>query len=244
MYTKNGKNFWEIASLIQKAVRRADYQRAGYCANELVDQYSQYLWRKLFIISAEDCFGAVTGKIMELYDFSRMNPEMNKTLASMAVIVLCQCRKNKDADYFGCNFMHSEKPASDASINAYCSDAEPAMGTGCLPGFGTGKYSNNGHSLDLLATALRKAIVNHNFAKAGYAANELMEADNDFLWDTLVNVSVLEFDGELTKEIEALYKADSLQKEREKIFPGKAISLLQRGNVHLIILDMQKIQVL
>lgn len=227
MTTKSGKNFFEIASLIQKAVRRADYQRAGYCANELIDKYSGYLWRKFFIISAEDCFGAVTKKIMELYDASIQNPKLNKTLASMAVIVLCQCRKNKDADYFGCNFMHSEEPASAGSVKRYVE--ESAQGEIYSSFCGSGLFSRNGHDLYDLANALYAAVVSKHYAKAGYCANEMMEADNGFLWDALVDIGCLLCREELAEEIVALRRADSLQKEREKIFPGKAISLLMQS---------------
>ena len=222
--TKSGKNFFEIASLIQKAVRRADYERAGYCANELVDQYPGYLWRKLFIISAEDCFGAVTKEILKLYNESMKSHELNHKLVSRAVIVLCQCRKNKDADYFGCNFMHSERAVPAASIKEYIEDfKDKAI---CMSFLDSGIYSKNGHDLYDLANALQKSIVNKHFAKAGYVANELMETDNDFLWSTLISISEYEFGGELTEEIKALKRADAMQKEREKIFPGKAISLM------------------
>lgn len=227
MTTKSGKNFFEIASLIQKAVRRADYQRAGYCANELIDKYSSYLWRKFFIISAEDCFGAVTKKIMELYGTSLRNPELNKTLASMAVIVLCQCRKNKDADYFGCNYMHSEEPASAASIKTYA--LESGISPICNGLFGSGVYSKNGHDMYDLENALNVSILKRHYVKAGYCANEIVETDNSFLWDSLVDISQASFGGELTDEIWALSKADACMKEREKIFPGKAISLLMQS---------------
>lgn len=229
MTTKSGKNFFEIASLIQKAVRRADYQRAGYCANELIDKYSNYLWRKLFIISAEDCFGTVTKKIMELYQMSRKHTELNKTLTSMAVIILCQCRKNKDADYFGCNFMHSEEPAPIASIKEYVNSSDTRLLNDSFFFFGSGTCSGNGHDIYDLGNALDIAILRKDFTMAGYCANELMEADSDFLWGTLADISHVSFDGELTEEILALIKADSLQKEKEKIFPGKAISLLMQS---------------
>ena len=32
MITKNGHNFFEMAAMLQNAIRRADYQRAGYAA--------------------------------------------------------------------------------------------------------------------------------------------------------------------------------------------------------------------
>lgn len=228
MFTKSGKNFFEVASLIQKAVRRADYNRAGWCANELFEKYQQYLWRKLFIISAEDCFGAVTGKVLELYHASQANPASAKVLASMAVIVLCQCRKNKDADYFGCNYMHSEKAVPDKSLKAYVQEDRDGC-IECLPGFRADvKYTNNGHTYDDVRAALSKAILNREYAKAGYVANDLYETDMDELYDCLSDISFYDLGGVMTSEINSIRQADSLQKEREKIFPGKAIVLLLR----------------
>lgn len=72
MITKNGHNFFEMAAMLQNAIRRADYQRAGYAANEMFPKYRGYLWRRLLIISAEDCYGIMTKEIVALKQAEEM----------------------------------------------------------------------------------------------------------------------------------------------------------------------------
>jgi len=130
---------------------------------------------------------------MELYGASLQNPELNKTLASMAVIVLCQCRKNKDADYFGCNYMHSEEPASAASIKTYA--LESGISPICNGLFGSGVYSKNGHDMYDLENALKLLSViktirldsdgfeldtDYGFIKADFAGDKVGNVQIDF----------------------------------------------------------------
>ena len=78
MLTKNGHSFWDMSSMLQKAIRRGDYARAGYAANELFDRYNGYLWRRLLVISAEDCYGAVTQEIIALKQADEAQKEREK----------------------------------------------------------------------------------------------------------------------------------------------------------------------
>ena len=56
--TIRGYAFGEVASALQKAIRRADARLAGYWTIELFESgYREYLWRRLLTISAEDCLG-------------------------------------------------------------------------------------------------------------------------------------------------------------------------------------------
>lgn len=220
MTTKNGKNFWDVASLIQKAVRRADYNRAGYCANELYEKYPFYIWKKFFIISTEDCFGAVTKVMIDL--FEKNTPETSKENISKALITLCKCRKSKDGDYFGCNYIHSEQKLN---LSKYTDGEMPVNLFGCYERSNS-KKSPKGHTLEELRIALTKSILKNDYEYAGYATSELMLTDNDFLWETLIKISIENLNGELTQEINAIYKAQKIYKELEAVFSGKAISLL------------------
>ena len=116
MLTKNGHSFWDMSSMLQKAIRRGDYARAGYAANELFDRYNGYLWRRLLVISAEDCYGAVTQEIIALKQADEAQKEREKIFVSKAIVLLCRCLKNKDADYFSCNYMQSDVKMSDPEI--------------------------------------------------------------------------------------------------------------------------------
>ena len=53
--TRNGHNMYDMASMLQKAIRRCDVEKAGYAAMELFGNYNKYLWKRLLVISAEDC---------------------------------------------------------------------------------------------------------------------------------------------------------------------------------------------
>lgn len=55
-----GYDFFEVSSAMQKAIRRADTGVAGFFALELwASGYRDYVWKRLFTISAEDCYGIV-----------------------------------------------------------------------------------------------------------------------------------------------------------------------------------------
>jgi len=119
LFTKNGHNFYDIAAMLQNAIRRCDVKRAGYAANELYPKYKGYLWRRLLIISAEDCFGIITKEIIALKQAEEAMSEKNKNEAifvSKAITLLCYARKNEDADYFACNLMNSDTPIPEDQI--------------------------------------------------------------------------------------------------------------------------------
>lgn len=98
-----GYDFFEVSSAMQKAIRRADTGVAGFFALELwASGYRDYVWKRLFTISAEDCYGIITKEIEALWQGHEL---VNKTatepkgriFVSKAVILLCECRKNRDA---------------------------------------------------------------------------------------------------------------------------------------------------
>lgn len=103
--TVNGYDFYEVASALQKAIRRADAKVAGYFALELWhSNYRDYVWKRLYTISAEDCYGIITKEIQALkegYDFVNKNAKSPKgrIFLSKAVLILCDAKKSRDADH-------------------------------------------------------------------------------------------------------------------------------------------------
>lgn len=103
--TINGYDFFEVSSAMQKAIRRADAAVAGFFALELWhSNYPDYVWRRLFTISAEDCYGLITSEIEALWQGHELVNKTSKKLkgrifVSKAVILLCECRKCRDADH-------------------------------------------------------------------------------------------------------------------------------------------------
>lgn len=112
--TRNGHNMYDMASMMQKAIRRNLPRYASYAAYELYGSYYTFVWRRLLVISAEDCYGIMTKEIIAL---KLADDEVNKNkrgydrdtiFLAKAVMLLCMARKNRDACYVACNFMNSQ----------------------------------------------------------------------------------------------------------------------------------------
>jgi len=113
--TQRGYSLYEVASALQKSIRRGDVKLAGYMALELFPKYSEYCWRRLLTVSAEDCFGLVTQEIKALYDSfqvvnkgKRGDDLKGRIFISKAVIILCTCGHNRDADLLS-NYIYDKK---------------------------------------------------------------------------------------------------------------------------------------
>jgi len=115
--TTRGYILLEVASALQKAIRRGDARLAGYWAIELFESgYKEYLWRRLLTVSAEDCWGVITHEIESLYRswqmIDKQKPGGGRIFASKAVILLCLARKSRDADHLT-NLVYDPKAISD-----------------------------------------------------------------------------------------------------------------------------------
>lgn len=113
--TQRGYDFYEVASALQKSIRRGDVKLAGYMALELFPRYSEYCWKRLLTISAEDCYGVITKEIKALYDsFQIINKNLKgenkkgRIFISKAVILLCEAKHNRDSDLLS-NFIYDKK---------------------------------------------------------------------------------------------------------------------------------------
>ncbi len=104
MLTRTGRSFWEVTSAMQNAIRKGDYDVAGYSMWELLPEYKSYLRKRLLVISAEDCFGVLTKEILALCDIG------DEESLTKALALLCLAKKNRDADYFVCNLMLNDNP--------------------------------------------------------------------------------------------------------------------------------------
>lgn len=124
--TQRGYDFYEVASALQKSIRRGDVKIAGYMALELFPRYAEYCWKRLLTISAEDCYGVITKEVKALYDsFWVINKGKKgealkgRIFISKAVLLLCQCKHNRDADILS-NYVHDKKYGiTDEQIEDY-----------------------------------------------------------------------------------------------------------------------------
>lgn len=114
MLTLNGYNFYDMSSMLQKAIRRGDIDHAGFALKELLPKYSNYVWKRLLTVSAEDCYGIITKEIIALKEADEFFKKQNKgkpegIFFAKAVVLLCLARKNRDACYMACNFMLEDR---------------------------------------------------------------------------------------------------------------------------------------
>lgn len=132
MFTKTGYNFYDMSSLLQKAIRRGDLEKAGFALKELLPKYAQYVWKRLLTISAEDCYGIITKEIVALQQVDEWMKKKNRgnqesIFAAKAVVLLCLARKNRDACYVACNFMDPDRTMDPDEIQEYIIDDEVKM---------------------------------------------------------------------------------------------------------------------
>ena len=122
LITRNGHNMYDMSSMLQKSIRRCNYELAGYAAMELFGRYNAYLWRRLIVISAEDCYGVITRGIVALYyadqiaNQNRKGYDRDPLFVAKAITLLCTAKKNRDACYFACNFMHPHSVLADENV--------------------------------------------------------------------------------------------------------------------------------
>lgn len=102
--TKGGYDFYEVASLLQKTLRRGDLTLAARAANELFPTYANYTWNRLMTVSAEDCSDMVTGEIVALYDaWEKVNQGKGhkvkgRVFIAKAIVLLAKAKHSRDAD--------------------------------------------------------------------------------------------------------------------------------------------------
>lgn len=120
--TKNGHNMYDMASMLQKAIRRCDFERAGYAAYELFGNYHTFLWKRMIVSSAEDCYGIMTKEIValkmadDIVNKGKKGYEKDPLFVAKAITLLCMARKNRDGCYVACNFMNTDEVLSEDEI--------------------------------------------------------------------------------------------------------------------------------
>ena len=131
--TPGGYSMYTMSSMLQKAIRRADINHAAFAAKELRGSYPDYLWKRLFIISAEDCYGVVTKEIVglkmadDIANKGKKGYNRDSLFLSKAIVLLCMARKNRDACYVACNFMRYDRLLKPEEIpDAYLESVDEA----------------------------------------------------------------------------------------------------------------------
>lgn len=120
LMTTRGYQLSDVASALQKSIRRGDARLAGYFAIEMFESgYAAYTWRRLLVVSAEDCAGIVTTEIQALYDawvvIDKAKRGKGRVFLAKATILLCMAKKSRDADHLDI-LVYDAKAVSDDVI--------------------------------------------------------------------------------------------------------------------------------
>lgn len=108
--TKNGYDFFECSSALQKSIRRGLEEDALFWAVELFESnYVEYIWKRLKIISSEDIGLASPGISSEIQALYEMHRELSKKKDDLnqpwrlflvhAIIKLCRAPKSRLIDW-------------------------------------------------------------------------------------------------------------------------------------------------
>lgn len=130
--TKGGYDFYEVASLLQKSLRRGDAVLAARAANELFPKYTNYVWNRLMTVSAEDCASLVTSEIVALYDgWEKVNSgktgkDKGRVFIAKAIIILAKCKHARDADEL--NLLVSDRYPEDSFAAEVVAPIEALIG--------------------------------------------------------------------------------------------------------------------
>lgn len=131
LITKNGYDFYNVASALQKSIRRNQPHIAGYCALELFhSNYKEYVWKRLLTISAEDCYSStITTEVFNLFQSFRLMNKTDKDISkgrifiSKAVLILCRELKSRDADHLQ-NLVYDKKEIDEGELNTFITMVE------------------------------------------------------------------------------------------------------------------------
>lgn len=213
LLTKNGHNMFDVSSLVQKAIRRQDLEYACYAAREMMYKYRSYLWKRLLVVTAEDCFDLVTRPIFILKQRDDECSNLYETKhISQAINLLVNTRKSRDADFFACNLLNSK----------FKQDVCPE-GEGYL-------VTRHGHDLKEMASLLRELILSVDGDKCGYVANEIRNWYLGLFWFVVNNVAKELGYPSVIREIEVLCYLDMSKpvKDTTFIYAAKALTILMR----------------
>jgi hypothetical protein len=133
---------------MQKAIRRGDLKIAGFFGLDLYFKYPEYVWKRLLIISAEDCFGIITKEIKALYDSwdlinkKKKNLDQTSVFVSKAIVLLCSTAKCRDSDHVICLTYKRKFNITDEEIKTQLEEIRKT--TPCIPKYAIDCHTSEG----------------------------------------------------------------------------------------------------
>lgn len=241
-YTESGYNMYDMLSLLQKSVRRGDYEHGGWSCQQLRRQFRSVMWNRMLITSCEDCYGVLTKEIVALREKDMANKD--DTHAENAMALLCRAKKSRDACYFACNFViDSRKPReikyTPQQADAYQKRMRLLKGDHEYgpDGFSQGSFfdppegmTDDWTDLDEYGLGLEIALEHRDMDMMGWCLDQLRRIDWNYIWDVYLDYAQTHDDGKLCDEIIGLKKADGIfnarRQEKNDIFTSKAAMII------------------
>ena len=234
--TRSGHNMFVMASLLQKALRRGDAEKAGYAAYEMLGGYDSTVWKRLLVVSAEDCWGVLTKEIEALH---KKHIAANEGLKgydkktgyiSVAIAILSEALKSRDACYYSCNFIMSDNTGSETAsfeLDKVAAFANRIKGEEQMDVFGV--TASDVTEEDIHAYMLYRSIGEYGMEDSGYALKCLTVNNQEKIWKILFLADADYTGGKLAPEIQALKETDlfvnrnKAPADRDPLFISKAI---------------------
>lgn len=240
--TESGYGLFDMLSLLQKAIRRNDYEQAGFAANQLKNRFRTAMWNRIMVISSEDCYGIVTKELNAL----RFKDEVkhDDMCVARAVWLLAHALKSRDACYYACNFILANRksrdiePDSDSAKDVWLatkdSDGKDSdyfeQSIGLFEPELTDKEKAIIKAGDIFCTAVR----HRDMDMSGFYADKFRKHYRKFLWNLMIDMAFPSSKINVRPEIMALKLADDKvngkKTEKDEIFISKAIILLMQAN--------------
>lgn len=112
--TARGYDFFEVASALQKEIRRGNEEDAMHWALELGSKFSDFLWLRLGLIASEDIGPADNSISLLLHaledNYRRVKKKSSRPAENIilahAIIALCRAKKSRISDDLACCVSH------------------------------------------------------------------------------------------------------------------------------------------
>ena len=251
--TENGYNMFDLLSMLQKSIRRGEYEYAGFAAKQLKTMFRSVLWNRMIVISSEDCYGILTKELIALKE--QDDVYKNDDVLSCAIALLCSAKKSRDACYFSCNFiLDTREPrkikVTDEEIVSMCERLSIVREEFGIIDKSKLKYDNFGFSQPSLfecdcknvddetykelkaAVILQKALEHKDMDMIGSQMDILRKANRALLWSVFFDYAKEKMKVSIIPEIIALKKADDIvnknkqPNKKDEIFISKTAMII------------------
>lgn len=142
LITEKGYSFSEVASALQKTIRRGIEEEAMYWAIEMETRFPDYLWKRMQVISIEDIGIADPQVVLYVAEMRRLYQELKKEydkkdgkasrsfrmVLANAILAMCRAKKSRIGDEFQIAIYGRRESGWMLEIPDYAKDMHTACG--------------------------------------------------------------------------------------------------------------------